>query len=664
MIFYRIVAAKKFEDTAINEEQMSRRERLARANQVRLDTETYNQSLKSGVLFVSDMTETKTYVGGLFIRPVLKREYSGFLSKLGISYDNISIEEITWDSIHSLLSTASRNDFIENEDELLRRFRLDPLRHCRYDEELIPEPDSRAALKKRADAMLTSSLSDELERILTGPKRPSVTGHPVQYIIETNDDEVFHEMKEVLLMSLLRVGRLKGRRCTDLDRNDMNTEIEEVLYRAAEGGTVCADFQADLEDDSEFANAAMEDIKATAKLLKRYRNQVLTILRFPKSCTKLKDFLFGEAGSCTFVELTEDTVFGDTAREYLAAKAEQHHAIPDGSLSEMVEDDDTGYSPTDLNRLFDQWLDSHMKTVVYPQYSAMQSARMSVQKQVVKGSAYAEMQKMIGLAEAKKVIGEALSYYKAQKLFAEKGMQADHPAMHMVFTGNPGTAKTTVARLFAQIMKDNGLLSEGDLYEVGRADLVGKYVGWTARIVKEKFRQAKGSVLFIDEAYSLLDDREGMFGDEAINTIVQEMENNREDMVVIFAGYPKEMEQFLARNPGLRSRIAYHIPFEDYSAGELYEIARLTAEKKGLKLAQDTQSKLMPVFESVVGQEDFGNGRYVRSLLEKARMKQAARLVELPFDEVTREDIATLRAEDFDIAVEEKKAKVKMGFGM
>lgn len=661
MIFYRIAAAKEFEASAISEEQASRRERQAQSNQVRLDTETFNQSLKSGALFISDMAETKTYIGGMFTRPVQKREYSCFLKKLGISYDDIFIEEITWDSMHSLLNTASRNYFIENTDELLHRFHLDSLRHRRYSEELISQSGSRAALKKRAKALLSGSLSNELERIFTGPKRAPVTGHPVQYIIETDDDEVFHEMKEVLLMSLLRAKRISSRRCTNLDIDDMNTNIESVLYRAAEDGTVCVDFRVNAEIDSEFTNESLDDIKTAVKLLKRYRSQVLTILRFPKSCARLKEFLFAEAGNCTFMELTEDTVFGDAAREYLAAKAERHHAAPDEKLRGMITDN-TGYSPTDLNRLFEQWFDSHLKTVVYPQYSGIQSAQASVQQQPVKGSAYEKLQKMIGLTDAKKVIGEAIGYYKAQKLFAEKGLQADHPAMHMVFTGNPGTAKTTVARLFAQIMKDNGLLSEGGLYEVGRSDLVGKYVGWTAKIVKEKFRQAQGSVLFIDEAYSLLDDREGMYGDEAINTVVQEMENRREDMVVIFAGYPEEMEQFLSRNPGLRSRIAYHIPFEDYSAGELYEIAQLTAEQKGMKLAGDAREKLLPVFENVAGLEDFGNGRYVRNLIEKARMKQAARLVKLPFDTVTEEDVATLRAEDFDVVVEEKKAAVKIGF--
>ena len=129
-------------------------------------------------------------------------------------------------------------------------------------------------------------------------------------------------------------------------------------------------------------------------------------------------------------------------------------------------------------------------------------------------------------------------------------MKAERPTMHMVFTGNPGTAKTSVARLFARIMKENGLLSKGNLIEVGRGDLVGKYVGWTAPTIQKKFKEAQGSVLFIDEAYSLVDDRNGSFGDEAINTIVQEMENHREDVIVILPVIPTRWRHFCKRTRG------------------------------------------------------------------------------------------------------------------
>ena len=164
-------------------------------------------------------------------------------------------------------------------------------------------------------------------------------------------------------------------------------------------------------------------------------------------------------------------------------------------------------------------------------------------------------------------------------MFADKNIGKQHFTRHMVFTGNPGTAKTTVARLFARIMKENNLLETGEFIEVGRADLVGKFVGWTASLIKKRFSEAKGGVLFIDEAYSLVDDRSGSFGDEAINTIVQEMENNRENVIVIFAGYPDRMKEFIDRNPGLSSRIAFHVSFPDYSTPELCDIANLAAKR-------------------------------------------------------------------------------------
>lgn len=327
--------------------------------------------------------------------------------------------------------------------------------------------------------------------------------------------------------------------------------------------------------DSEYANGKIEIISKLCDAVRNHKNEVLSVICLPRSSEKIKDLFYSRLGEMTIVELSEEIVFGEKARKYLCQMAKNHNIEADESLLSFVKGEQKGYHSSELSDHFDRWFSKYMKTEVFPQYSDFAMAQSIVQKEAAKGDAYSQLKEMIGLTEAKKVIDQALDYHKAQLLFKQHGMKTDRNAMHMVFTGNPGTAKTTVARLFAQIMKDNGLLSKGDLYEVGRADLVGKYVGWTAQIVKDKFRCAKGSVLFIDEAYSLIDDRSGMYGDEAINTIVQEMENNREDIIVIFAGYPKEMEQFLERNPGLRSRIAFHIPFEDYSPDELCDIALL-----------------------------------------------------------------------------------------
>lgn len=160
---------------------------------------------------------------------------------------------------------------------------------------------------------------------------------------------------------------------------------------------------------------------------------------------------------------------------------------------------------------------------------------------------------------------------------------------------------------------------------------------------------------------SLVDDRSGSFGDEAINTIVQEMENHREDVVVIFAGYPNEMEKFLQKNPGLRSRIAFHVPFADYNADELCQIAQMMGKSKGVCFEEEALAKLTTAFEVARKQSDFGNGRYVRNLLEQAKMNQASRLLEYDFDAITAEEIKTIKAED--IVIPEVKTEVKRTIG-
>ena len=210
---------------------------------------------------------------------------------------------------------------------------------------------------------------------------------------------------------------------------------------------------------------------------------------------------------------------------------------------------------------------------------------------------------------------------------------------------------------------DEVVNSKGNLIEVGRGDLVGKYVGWTAPTIQKKFSDAKGSVLFIDEAYSLVDDRNGSFGDEAINTIVQEMENHRDDVVVIFAGYPDKMEELLQKNPGLRSRIAYHVPFNDYDTAALCEIAKLIAKQKGLTFTDEACNKLTGLFDAARNESDFGNGRYVRNVIEKAKMAQATRLLTMDFDSIESEDIALISADDIEIPKSSAKTEKKqIGF--
>ena len=273
-------------------------------------------------------------------------------------------------------------------------------------------------------------------------------------------------------------------------------------------------------------------------------------------------------------------------------------------------------------------------------------------------SALAELDSLIGLDKVKDVVHKAVRKFRYNKLCLDNGIRRGSPAMHMVFTGNPGTAKTTVARLIGKILAEEGILPTGEFIEAGKSEIVSPMVGASPIIVKDKFRKAKGGVLFIDEAYSISGDP---LCDEAITAIVQEMENNREYTVVIFAGYPKEMQAFLDSNPGMRSRIAFNINFDDYSVQELMEITKLLLAKTEMTISDAALEKLRRIYEKSVGTKDFGNGRFVRMILEQAEMNLSDRVVDLDIEKITPEVLG--RIEECDIPDNEVKAPIKrIGF--
>ena len=398
-------------------------------------------------------------------------------------------------------------------------------------------------------------------------------------------------------------------------------------------------------DNDRFARNNRNNIERICETAKIFCQSVLTVFWTNLDSVKTRDSFLANLTSVPIVEITEDMANAERAEIYLSERAKDNKIDADDKLFNNIKDGKS-FHITELNRWFDEWYTEKLHTVVYAQYKDVKTVKAEIVKAAPKGNAAVELHEMIGLDNAKEVIENAVSFFKMQKLYAEKGIKADRPSMHMVFTGNPGTAKTTVARLFAQIMKDNGLLTKGDLYEVGRADIVGQFVGQTAPLVKKHFNMAKGSVLFIDEAYSLVDDRNGLYGDEAINTIVQEMENNRSDLVVIFAGYPDKMEEFLNKNPGLRSRIAFHVNFDDYSTDELIDIADLMIKKTGFKFTGEAHKKLGEVFDAARKKQDFGNGRYVRNLIELSSLKQASRLAKSDIDHLTDDEMRTITVAD------------------
>ena len=243
-----------------------------------------------------------------------------------------------------------------------------------------------------------------------------------------------------------------------------------------------------------------------------------------------------------------------------------------------------------------------------------------------------ELDEIVGLDDVKNYLLSLENLLKINQIRKQKGLKTNEISKHMIFTGNPGTGKTTIARLVSRMMKACGILKQGQLVEVTRADLVGKYVGHTAPLTMSVIQSALGGVLFIDEAYSLYRGKDDSFGLEAIDTLVKAMEDHRDDLIVILAGYTKEMKEFLEANSGLKSRFANIIEFSDYTGEELMLIAKSIAKGKDYVIAEDALRPLQDYFTLVQSKNDpnSGNGRLARNLVEDAILNQSKRLLENP----------------------------------
>ncbi|TWS95353.1 AAA family ATPase [Streptococcus sp. sy018] len=286
-----------------------------------------------------------------------------------------------------------------------------------------------------------------------------------------------------------------------------------------------------------------------------------------------------------------------------------------------------------------------------------------------KNSAEETLQEMIGLTAVKSLLNQQLAFNKISNLRKKHGITDKTSNHHLMFTGNPGTGKTEVARLYTTILHNNNLIQENKIIEVGRAELVGEYIGQTAPKIKRVFDDAKGGVLFIDEAYSLIPRTKRDYGPEAIAAIIQEMENRRDEVLVIFAGYEDLMKEFLTTNPGLSSRISQEIRFEDYSPEELYAIFELMLTKKHYQLTEECKATLNRHFSALKTDNHFGNARYVRKLVEKVTFYQAQRVVNEEANQLSNlEVLSQVTLEDIDKTLEDFETKRQIsspviGFG-
>ena len=304
-------------------------------------------------------------------------------------------------------------------------------------------------------------------------------------------------------------------------------------------------------------------------------------------------------------------------------------------------------------------VDNNVPTAIYQDHKLALVREKTSQEEI--DAVNKELDQIVGLEEVKKYVRSLQSHIAMNEKRRAQGMKVASVSKHMIFTGNPGTGKTTIARLLSRYMKAIGALSEGQLVEVTRADLVAQYVGQTAPLTMNVIKSAIGGVLFIDEAYSLYRGKDDSFGLQAIDTLVKAMEDNRDNLIVILAGYSKEMSVFLESNSGLKSRFPNLINFPDYTGEELQKIAILQAKGKGYVVDEEAKAPLKEYFDKVqsINSAEAGNGRLARNTIEEAILKQSQRLVKEPDG-----DISLLKKEDFDFTIKVKAPEKKTEPGL
>lgn len=260
-----------------------------------------------------------------------------------------------------------------------------------------------------------------------------------------------------------------------------------------------------------------------------------------------------------------------------------------------------------------------------------------------------ELNTLVGLEKVKAEVNDLIAYQTVQKMRKQQGLFVGKNTLHMAFTGNPGTGKTTVARIVGRVYKQLGLLSKGHFLEVSRTDLIAGYQGQTALKVKEVIESIKGGVLFIDEAYSITEnDHSDSYGRECLTELTKALEDYRDDLVVIVAGYTEPMNKFFESNPGLKSRFNKFIDFTDYDEDELFDIFHKMCVENDYRISEDAAVKLKTIMKNTIEQkgEQFANGRFVRNLYEDITMRQTRRLVKM--EKPTKENLIEIIGEDIE----------------
>jgi len=506
----------------------------------------------------------------------------------------------------------------------------------------------------------------EIERIYCEDNVKEFYCHPVHYHISAGNKDAAKALTELLLKALDNNGRLLGRRISYAHKLKSSCYDEsdfDHLICNSQGATVLISTNMEKNKNTNLSSDYESVAAYIGELIKLYQKNVLFIFQEVEEKNSFYKMILSEIEEdVRMIDMTEgigNKVQAETVLKRIIRESKYAKFLELDTQFEMHME---SYTLSEIFDYFEKWRGEVIYKKAYKSYGLKEKAVVTELKE--EKPAYEELKQLVGLNDVKDLVNQIVAMNKIQKIRREMGLSVQQGALHMIFTGNPGSAKTTVARLLTKILYEEGVIKNKNIVECGRGDLVGKYVGWTAKQVRNRFREAKDGVLFIDEAYSLVDDRNGSFGDEAINTIVQEMENHRNDVIVIFAGYPKKMETFLEKNEGLKSRITFHLDFPNYNIAELNAILELMIQQNGYQCDRTVYDKCANIFGKVICDDDFGNGRYVRNLFEHAIMKQSNRLVKaFAGSEIDEKQITYLKAEDFEeLETVETTENVLIGF--
>ncbi|MBQ3683700.1 MAG: AAA family ATPase [Succinimonas sp.] len=505
-----------------------------------------------------------------------------------------------------------------------------------------------------------NELAGELDRIYAVNAEPGVFGHPVHYCIESPDVKSAMNVVSFIIKMLYSRGRLLSRRFGVIHMNsyekkrDSDKEFHEFLALHDCASAVAVFENEKIAEDSGCLSS--DGREHLTELLEFMEESSLTTLYFIISVTPDKSA--GKKES--LVSLIEEKIplvrlrtgFGtrEQAETYMKelVTGAGYDKWMDDAVNQIRRDSRTEFSMGIVNDIFKSWSRRVLCNTVYSYGNEIRPPKAKRKTKV--RPARQRLGDMIGLDRVKEIVDRIIAVTSVSKRRKDLGLDDSIKSRHMIFTGNPGTAKTTVARLLSEILREEGILEHGSFVECGRSDLVARYVGWTAKTVKEMFNKAEGGILFIDEAYSLANDIDHGFGAEAIDTIVQEMENRRERMIVILAGYAEPMKKLLDANAGLSSRIAFHVDFPDYNPDDLTGIMKLMLKEKQVAISPEAAEKCRDIFKKAVTREDFGNGRFVRNLIEGAELAQAQRLKKLYGKKaIPKKALAELAPEDFSL---------------